>query len=425
MNMNKVRNRFVLYAMLSVFALLTVLLSIINGVNFTMAGNDADMLTQMISDRHGAFSDREDRGQKKKNADHATSDNAQPAFEGKFGEPHGIGPMGPSSPDMNSSLRYFTYAFDKKGNSEKISFKLSAVTEEEAEAWAKTLSSSAVDSTGWTRGTYRYRVYKEGKRTYITVIDQGRELLPSYRILIISIFGEIMGLLISFFVLMTVAKMLFKPLEEADMKQKSFIRKIENDFKLPLTVINASTQVIESENGSSDYTKAINRQVKKMTDLVRDIGSLAIFEENNEAVTKVNLSSTLSYVLDSNKDNFKERNIELETEIEDDVIIDAEDEAIKKMVSELVTNSLRYSLSRASFTLAHEGDRVLLVQSNDTGLPSGPADQVFDRFTVLSNAEGKDTVGLGLSNVKDIVKAHNGRVSAKVGEGMFTLTIAL
>ena len=186
--------------MLSVFALLTVLLSIINGVNFTMAGNDADMLTQMISDRHGAFSDREDRGQKKKNADHATSDNAQPAFEGKFGEPHGIGPMGPSSPDMNSSLRYFTYAFDKKGNSEKISFKLSAVTEEEAEAWAKTLSSSAVDSTGWTRGTYRYRVYKEGKRTYITVIDQGRELLPSYRILIISIFGEILGLLISFFV---------------------------------------------------------------------------------------------------------------------------------------------------------------------------------------------------------------------------------
>jgi len=53
--MNKVRKKFLWYAMLAIFALLTVLLSIINGVNFTMASNDADMITQMLCEKHGYF----------------------------------------------------------------------------------------------------------------------------------------------------------------------------------------------------------------------------------------------------------------------------------------------------------------------------------------------------------------------------------
>ena len=53
--MDKVRKKIVLYAMTSIFVLLTVILAIINGVNFTMAADDADMITQVIADRHGAF----------------------------------------------------------------------------------------------------------------------------------------------------------------------------------------------------------------------------------------------------------------------------------------------------------------------------------------------------------------------------------
>ena len=447
MSMNKVRNKFLLYAMLSIFTLITLMLTIINGVNFTMASSDADMLTQILSEKHGAFADqgsRSQKGQKSSTADtpekqSSNNSGAQSAMPGnapqsdtqappqngsQSGNYKRLGPMGPSSPEMNNSLRYFTYSFNDKGKSEKISFRISAVTEEEAEEWARSLS-DAVNKTGWTHGTYRYRVYTEGKKTYVTIIDQGRELLPSYRILIISVCGEIIGLIISFFVLMLNSKRLFKPLEEADRKQKSFIKNIESEFKLPLTVINADTEVIERELGSNDYTKSINRQVKKMTALVKDIGSLAIFEENDKAVTKVNLSSTLSYVLDFNRPIFKEKDISLETDIEEDIIINAEDEAIKRLFSELVDNSLKYSLTKASFTLHREGDRILLIQSNDAKLPSGMADQVFDRFTTLENAEGTQAVGLGLSYVKDIVKAQNGRVSAKVSDGVFTLTLAV
>ena len=62
---------------------------------------------------------------------------------------------------------------------------------------------------------------------------------------------------------------------------------------------------------------------------------------------------------------------------------------------------------------------------NDTQLSEGTVDQVFDRFITLENADKLDTAGLGLSFVKDTVKSMGGRVTAKVADGVFMLTIAL
>ena len=106
-------------------------------------------------------------------------------------------------------------------------------------------------------------------------------------------------------------------------------------------------------------------------------------------------------------------------------LFEGDEQAIKKVLSELAENALRYSLSKAEFTLKKKGDRIIILQTNDTDLSNGSVDEIFDRFTTLGNAKDKNTAGLGLSYVKDIVKAHNGRVSAKVANGIFTLEIAL
>lgn len=422
MKMNEVIKKFVRYAMLSVFALLTVLLSIINGINFTMAGEDADRITKRLSERNGVFSVEQkfDDGESFKSESSDQADYQNSFFRND--DSKRMGPMGPDSPEVNDSVRFFTYSFDKKGNAEKIAFHISAIDEKEAEEWAKSLMNEKI---GWTKGTYRYRVYKHNKKTYVTVIDQGRELLPSYRILIISVFGEVIGLAVSFIILRIVGRRLFRPLEEADRKQKQFIANIESDFKMPLTVINANTELIEKENGSSDYIRSINRQVRKMTSLVKEIGSLAIFEEKDMTITKVNLSSTLSSVLDYKKASFEEEGIQLNLSIEDNLIIDGEEEKIKKLLSEIAENAVKYSLTKADFTLKKEKDRILLIQTNDTDLPTENIEQIFDRFTVLSNAENTAAIGLGLAYAKDIVTAHNGRITARVSDGVFTLEVSL
>ena len=403
--MNKAEKKFRIYAIIVIFVLLTVLLTVINGVNFTMAAEDADMLTQMISDRQGLFERIE---------------NPPAEFQFRQNEREfRMGPMGPESPEMNASLRYFTIAFTDKGEkAETVAFNISAVTEEEAREWASGLLK---EKTGWTRGTYRYRVYKKNGTTYVTVIDQGRELLPSYRILIISAIGEAAVLLTGWFVLLIIGRRIYAPIEEADRKQKNFIKGANKEFRVPLTIISANTELTERKYGPDEQSRSTRRQLAKMNELVDRLKEISIFDGADDK-TEVSISDCMLASLDGKAEEFKEKKIELTADITPGVTLKAESDAIKQMTDELTENALKFALTKAKFTLKKENGYVLLQTENDTGLPDGPVDEVFDRFTTLSNSDG---TGLGLSYVKETVKAHKGRASAEVKDGAFILRITM
>ena len=265
--------------------------------------------------------------------------------------------------------------------------------------------------------TYRFGVYQSGKSTFVTVIDQGRELLPSYRILIFSVIGETVGLIISFLFLSFIGKKLFAPLEEADRKQKNFISDAEAEFKVPLTVISANAELIEKENGRSEYTSSIQRQVRKMTSLVKDLGALAIF--NEESAESVSFSEILRSVTDGYKDVLNAK-----VEIDDGITVKANKEMLYRTVSEIADNAKKYSEGDVSFSLKSENGRIIFRQTNKTSLPDGNVEQIFDRFTTLQNA-AESSHGIGLSFVKDAVRQMGGRCGAKVESGVFILEITL
>lgn len=398
--MSKARKKFVIYAAVSLFVLIAVLLFVINMMGFTMAAQDADRITSMIASGNGEFAARE---------------------SSEF-KPEKRGPMGVDSPEIRSSVRYYTFRFDKKGNGEKIAFNISAVSEEQA----KTVAASLLgENTGWVNTTYRYRVYRHDGFDYVTVIDYGRELLQAYRTLTVSVIGALICIAVSVVFLTVVGKKLFKPLEEADRKQKNFIKEAERSLKVPLTVISSDTELIEREFGSGERTQSINRQIKKLTEITKQLHSLSILDETGENKEKCDLSMLLLSATDRKKNAFQEKGITLEVTADTGVTVSGDAAALNGMIQEIVENALKFSLTRASFELKNENGLVRFTSSNDTDLKTGSTDQIFDRFTRLENAKGKAGNGLGLSYVKDAVKAHNGRMSAGVADGVFTLRITL
>ena len=69
------------------------------------------------------------------------------------------------------------------------------------------------------------------------------------------------------------------------------------------------------------------------------------------------------------------------------------------------------------------GVAYLIIYSAGRDAVTGEYDRVFDRFTVLENADPAASRGLGLSFVREVVKQSNGRASAYVRNGVFTLII--
>ena len=401
--MHKARKRFITYAVAAVAVLLAVLLTVINGVNFTMASEDADRVTARLAEGRGTF-------------DHPGS--LPPA-----GDFRRVGPMGPDSPEMTNSVRYFTYAFNAQGNARCVAFALSAVSEEEAESWARELLGKP--GTGWSRTTYRYRVYEVQGLTYVTVIDQGRELLGARRILVISLVGAALSVLASYLVLRYVSVRLFRPLEDADRKQQRFITDAEKSFQVPLTVIHADVELLEQANGVSEETRSIDRQVRRMSGLVRELGALAVFRPEEMRTETLDLGELVRAAAEPYRPRFAERNVELRLEGVGSAPLQGDGQALHSAVTELLDNALKFGRTWTALTVTAAGGRVRLCQTGDTELNDRPADQIFDRFTRLENAEGVPGAGLGLWKVKEIVKAHNGRQSARVSGGVFTLEIDL
>ena len=221
------------------------------------------------------------------------------------------------------------------------------------------------------------------------------------------------------------SKRLFKPLEEADRKQKRFIADVEKDFKVPLTVMDADAEILEKELGESERTRSIHRQIRRMASLVRDLSALAIFDDDEFETAELDLSGFARSAADSWRGKFAEKGMSLTTEIGDGIAVQGDGASMAALFEELLDNALKFGQSAATLSVKQENNRVEILISNDTDLPSKSVEQAFDRFTRLDNAKDVPGVGLGLSHVKEIVRAHNGRVSAKVTDGAFSVRVSL
>ena len=397
--MKQTEQRWTRYAVLAVFLLTTLLLAVVNCVNFTVASEDADRITELLAWQNGTF-----------------SSNAA-----KYGtRPTDFAPTGPGDRELQGSLRYFTVSFPAhEGKAELVSFHISSVTEEEAVRWAEGLIR---ENTGWTRGSYRYRVFTDRGKIYVTVIDYGREMQGCYRILLVSAIGDLVCLVLSALLLQALSRRIFAPLLEAQRRERQFLSKAERNFLLPLNAIDADTEALERIHGPDEHSRGIHAQVRQLRTMADRLRPQ--MDTDTAGRREPDLSALLRAALDRRGEALRAKGIDLHTEIAPEANIQADPEAMERMLDEILDNIERYALSRASLRLQSEGGRVQLWAENDAALPDGPADAALDRFTWLENANPAASAGLGLSYVKDIVKAHNGRVSAHVTDGSFCLRIA-
>ena len=220
---------------------------------------------------------------------------------------------------------------------------------------------------------------------------------------------------------------------EYDQESKELISNISHDLKTPLTAIKGYVEGIM--DGVADTPEKMDRYIRtiynKTNDMDRLINELTFYSkiDANRIPYTFNKINVKNYF----EDCVEEMGIELESkgfafsyknEVDDSVEVIADAEQIKRVINNIVSNSVKYmykSDPRIDIRVKDVGDFVQIeIEDNGRGLGTKELPNIFERFyRADASRHSAGGSGIGLSIVKKIIEDHGGKIwaSSTLGKG--------
>ena len=308
---------------------------------------------------------------------------------------------------------------------------IASVTQTEAEEFARNVLNGKRQQ-GYYKN-YRFQIFTEENDNIVIFLNTTMELHSAWNVLLISGLVGMVCFLAVFFLVILLSQKAMKPYIRNIERQKRFITDASHELKTPLTIIDANTEVMEMENGESQWTKSTRKQIQRLSGLVQQLVTLSRLDEEKglQNPAEFNLSEAVSESVESYEAlaQTKEKNLELE--IEKNIFYVGDEKSIRQLFGILMDNAVKYSSDKGNIklTLKRKGRKILLEVYNDAEeLPKGKLDVLFERFYRLDSSRNSGTggSGIGLSVAKAIVLTHKGKITAenRKGNGL-TVTVLL
>ncbi|HIR52337.1 MAG TPA: HAMP domain-containing histidine kinase [Candidatus Onthovicinus excrementipullorum] len=214
-----------------------------------------------------------------------------------------------------------------------------------------------------------------------------------------------------------------------------FIANVSHELKTPLAVIQNYGTMLQQpdlpEEKRLEYAKCITNASRRLADLITNILKLNKLE-NQQIYPKVepyDLGEQLCECLLAFENAWEEKDLEIETDVEDDVQVDADAELLSLVWNNLFSNAVKFTQPHGKVTLSlkTEGE-FAVVQVTDTGcgIPPEVGAHIFEKFYQGDTSHAAQGNGLGLALVKRVIDIVGGdiSVSSEVGKGStFTVKI--
>ena len=241
----------------------------------------------------------------------------------------------------------------------------------------------------------------------------------------------IFALLLS--IILCISRRIVAPISESFEKQKQFISNAGHELKTPVTVISATTDLLERKHGNDRLLDTIKAQSDKMGNLVGELLELSRLSEINENKTQFS-NFSISDIVNNTVLYFESRAFEeqhaLEINIDEGVTMYGDSRKIERLIGILLDNALKYAdaQSRIRITLSEQKGRIILTCSNRcTEINQEQISHLFERFyrAEESHFNEKEGFGLGLSIALAITELHKGEISVSLNDNTVIFKIHL
>jgi signal transduction histidine kinase len=221
--------------------------------------------------------------------------------------------------------------------------------------------------------------------------------------------------------------------------KNDIISNVSHELRTPITITRGSIELLDEENdpeARSQLRKMAINALERQNQIVEDLVAAANIQKRGVKLNLEPVDVTAAITLTCHQTNAKaiEKKIKLLHKCQKDLPpVYADYKKLQHILINLLHNALKFTDPGGKITIdAIKKDGVVEVSMTDTGIgiPEDTLDKIFDPLYQADPSSTRmfEGTGMGLAIVKDLIEAHDGKLSVKSrwGEGSifcFTLPI--
>ncbi len=219
-----------------------------------------------------------------------------------------------------------------------------------------------------------------------------------------------------------------------ESQNKELISNISHDLKTPITAIKGYVEgimdgVADTPEKMDKYIKTIYNKANDMDKLINELTTYSGIDNNRIPYNfhRINVADYFGDCVEEVGLDLESKNIKLNYSnlVDNDTIVIADPEQMKKVINNIISNSVKYmdKLNGViDIRILDEVDSIRVeIEDNGKGIAQKDLQRIFERFyrTDASRNSAQGGNGIGLSIVKKIVEDHGGYIwaTSKEGEG--------
>ena len=225
-------------------------------------------------------------------------------------------------------------------------------------------------------------------------------------------------------------------LSRADRQRRNMTADVAHELRTPIHILRGNLEGILDGvyEATPEQIEMMLDETSLLTRLVDDLQTISLAEAGQLPLhlEKVNIADLLDDLSTSFSAQAEEAKIKIELKADDaDLTVNADAGRLYQVISNLLTNALRYARAETCICLQAESSpnhARLRVQDEGQGIAPEDLPFIFDRFyrSDKSRTRKDGGSGLGLAIVKELIQLHGGKieVESELGKGT-TFTIEL
>lgn len=208
-----------------------------------------------------------------------------------------------------------------------------------------------------------------------------------------------------------------------------FIANVSHEMKTPLAVMNNYGTLLQTpdltEEKRIEYAKGVTDASRRLSEMMTNILKLNRLENQQifPEVTTFDLGEQLCECLLQFENVWEKKNIEIETDIAENIQVEADAELLCLVWNNLFSNAFKFTAEGGTVSLqltATEHHAIIRLQDTGCGMTAEVGAHIFEKFYQGDTSHSVQGNGLGLALVKRVIDILQGEISVESAIGVGT-----